>query len=110
MSSFDTGYGAFDVSTIDPKVLKAAIEGVTVLAKTGIETGAAAAEAKRQKEAETKKRKASVAAAPAPAPVVAAPPPAPAVPGWAIALGALGTVAVVGAILYAPKAPPRRTA
>lgn len=104
---FDSGrsYGAFDVSTIDPTVLVELVKSTTAITTTGIQTAAQLAAAKREKDA--KKQKAS--SAPAPSPVVVAAAPRSAVPGWAIGLGAVAVVGVVGLILFLPKSAPART-
>jgi uncharacterized membrane protein YgdD (TMEM256/DUF423 family) len=104
---FDTGR-SYAYADIDPAIFTALIEGGTALATTGIAVGAAAAAAKREKtskEAAAKKNKkaAAAAAAAAPATVVSAPAPSSAVPGWAIGLGAVAVVGVVGLILFMPK-------
>ena len=101
---FDTGR-SYAYADIDPAIFTALIEGGTALATTGIAVGAAAAAAKREKtskEAAAKKNKKAASAAPSPV-VVAAPAPSSAVPGWAIGLGAVAVVGVVGLILFMPK-------
>jgi hypothetical protein len=103
---FDTGRGGYGtLADIDPSVISALIESGTALAKTGVEVGAAAAAAKREKDAKKKK----TSSAPAPSPVVVAAAPRSAVPGWAIGLGAVAVIGVVGLILFLPKAAPART-